>query len=317
MSAPTDQKSPSEVAVVVTVPSDQMKKLDEWINLVHNALPKGAQVWHVRRGIYDEGEGEQKISFLAAISHCNTLYTQSTECWTASVFSVAGQTTVRLIPPEPKPFPPMVLHEAKTLSAKFRMPDYTKILCTNDSRYVSLMPWHIPDLINKLAPLEKTPPKKIIDMTAHVGVDAANLALTFPDAYVYAVELNPQTHALLATNLKALGVKGEAVCGNGVDFALKHATEVDMVYIDPPWEGGAEYQKFKNVSLTLTDGGGCLWEMPDLVAALRKKNPRLTVIVKTPLNYDKKKSLQPMQEIRNYKGGVFTRPSYLLSIHCT
>jgi hypothetical protein len=90
--------------------------------------------------------------------------------------------------------------------AQFRM-------ASEVTKYSSLMPWHWPDHNAAITSFVSAAPgqvgqlkgRHILDATAHVGVDTANLALLFPHASeIRAVELNPAFYDVLARNVRTL-----------------------------------------------------------------------------------------------------------------
>jgi 16S rRNA G966 N2-methylase RsmD len=168
-----------------------------------------------------------------------------------------------------------------------------------ETRYSSLMPWHLQShnaaLRSAFASLIGDKKRgRILDATAHVGVDAINLAQVFATKDVLAVELERATFAALKRNVATVaGVRGRsntvtAQLGNGVDVlvggeAAPGASPYDLVYLDPPW-GGPDYKKAGEVDLVLTDGRGDRWTMPKLIEVALGTTAR-HICLKAPLNY--------------------------------
>lgn len=155
----------------------------------------------------------------------------------------------------------------------------------SESRYSSLMPWHIASLLNVKNYLPSSP-KKIVDLTAHIGVDTIFYGILYPDADILAIENNKDTFLKLEYNLKKYG---EILNRKGTFKALlsdsskllddPRITGADIVYIDPPW-GGTEYKKEAFIGLKLGD--------LDIINVVLKLLERVkTIVLKIPLNFDK------------------------------
>src|SRR3989304_6636948 len=153
-----------------------------------------------------------------------------------------------------------------------------------ESRYSSLMPWHISSLLNiKFLPHTA---KKIVDLTAHIGVDTIFYGILYPDADILAIENNNNTFLKLEYNLKKYG---EILKRKGTFKALladsskllddPRITDADIVYIDPPW-GGTKYKKETFIRLKLGD-----LDIINVVLKLLQNVP--IVILKIPINFDK------------------------------
>jgi hypothetical protein len=162
--------------------------------------------------------------------------------------------------------------------------NYGELLITNESRYSSLMPWHI-DQVSQIV-LQETYGlniNQIVDNNAHIGVDSILFRLLFPDANILSIELNPQTFNLLQQNVNHLNqiinqqhVKPIDVvnddCLNYVGF------KTDIQFYDPPW--GIDYQKYNKMNLYLSN-----IDLGYIVNNVLRVNPCL-IILKLPFNID-------------------------------
>jgi 16S rRNA G966 N2-methylase RsmD len=126
------------------------------------------------------------------------------------------------------------------------------------------------------------PLKRILDLTAHIGVDTANTALAFPGSQLTAVEIDPLTAALHRRNMEALGLSDRVETLVGDSTALASAGKLppaDLALVDPPW-GGPDYWKEKTIPQ--------MSERPfaALVADLLEKGLALAVSSKLPMHVD-------------------------------
>ncbi|XGW24635.1 hypothetical protein V3C99_006232 [Haemonchus contortus] len=115
----------------------------------------------------------------------------------------------------------------------------------------------------------------IVDAFAGVGGNSIQLALK--GAQVIAIDLDPVRLKCARENAKVYGVDDriEFVCGDFFHFAAKwtndvgRSTEVDAVFLSPPW-GGPSYLKSKDFDLDdLTPNGF------DIYTAARKMSPNI------------------------------------------
>ena len=147
--------------------------------------------------------------------------------------------------------------------------DYRWFETTNASAYSSLMPWHLRSkqeaLLQEFAGEAKQAGARftIVDATAHVGVDTANLRVLFPRAAVTAIEIDPAVAEVTRRNVARVAratrlAAPEVRVGDGAAFikslslgADAPATErppateqppaterpPNLLYLDPPWGG--------------------------------------------------------------------------------
>lgn len=86
--------------------------------------------------------------------------------------------------------------------------------------------------------------RRIVDGTAHVGVDTAVLAHSFPEASITAIERDPDVFRVLGRNLEEHGYADRVTTLNTsvVNYLESSPPEADLFYLDPPW-GGPDYKK--------------------------------------------------------------------------
>lgn len=128
--------------------------------------------------------------------------------------------------------------------------------------------------------------RKIVDATAHVGVDAAVLAHSFPKASITAIEYDPDVYRILNANLKRHGYadRVQTLNESSADYFLKQGgdPDADLVYFDPPW-GGPGYKKTSDLYLRSSHGKGVpVSKVINMVLATSSA----IVILKTPHNFD-------------------------------
>lgn len=182
-------------------------------------------------------------------------------------------------------FPDYVINWNWDITSKYKM-NYTRFVTYKDvSRYSSLMPWHLMSfehVLNTHGPSVSVI-KRVVDGTAHIGVDTVFLSNYYNRAETAAVEIDPDVCEILKYNLKQqLDWKVDVHCTDFLTY-MKTMPSVDLVYLDPPW-GGPGYRKESNVVLKLGDE-----LIEDVVASLLKKVR--WVIVKTPLNFTPKHTM--------------------------
>lgn len=128
--------------------------------------------------------------------------------------------------------------------------------------------------------------RRIVDATAHVGVDSAVLAHSFPQAKITAIEYDPDVYKILNANLERHGYSDrvDALNESSADYFLRHGGEpdADLVYFDPPW-GGPGYKKTSDLYLRSSQGKGV--PVSKVVNAVLGSSDAL-VVLKTPHNFD-------------------------------
>lgn len=124
--------------------------------------------------------------------------------------------------------------------------------------------------------------KRVVDATAHVGVDTAVLAHSFPDAKIVAIEWDPDNYEKLKRNLDARGIadRVETLNMSAVDYFDGTPPGADLVYMDPPW-GGRDYRRVDDLPFL---GKPKNTPMHKVINDALKIAP--IVVAKVPYNFD-------------------------------
>ena len=124
----------------------------------------------------------------------------------------------------------------------------------------------------------------ILDGTANVGGDVINFALNPNVARVVAIEINPDTFAMLENNIRIfkLEKKIRAIQGNSLDIIGKCADgeHFDILFLDAPW-GGTSYKAQKFLDLEMSGK-----KLVDVVSMAQKCRNIDNIILKIPFNYN-------------------------------
>jgi precorrin-6B methylase 2 len=124
----------------------------------------------------------------------------------------------------------------------------------------------------------------ILDGTANVGGDVINFGLNPNVARVVAIEINPDTFAMLENNIRVYGFseKIRAIQGNSLDIIGKCADgeHFDILFLDAPW-GGTSYKTQKFLDLEMSGK-----KLADVVSMAQKCRNIDNIILKIPFNYN-------------------------------
>ena len=124
----------------------------------------------------------------------------------------------------------------------------------------------------------------ILDGTANVGGDVINFGLNPNVARVVAIEINPETFAMLENNIRIfkLEKKIQAIHGNSLDIIGKCADgeHFDILFLDAPW-GGTSYKAHKFLDLEMSGK-----KLADVVTMAQKCRNIDNIILKIPFNYN-------------------------------
>jgi precorrin-6B methylase 2 len=124
----------------------------------------------------------------------------------------------------------------------------------------------------------------ILDGTANVGGDVINFGLNPNVARVVAIEINPDTFAMLENNIRVfkLEKKIRAIQGNSLDIIGKCADgeHFDILFLDAPW-GGTSYKTHKFLDLEMSGK-----KLADVVSMAQKCRNIDNIILKIPFNYN-------------------------------
>lgn len=148
-----------------------------------------------------------------------------------------------------------------------------------ETGYSSPKPEHIPQEIEFFR-LHFSHAMKIIDGTAHVGVDTAILAHAIPNAGILAIEIKPKTYEALVENMKRRGLTGIVNTWNGdvVNFINTTNEKVDLFYLDPPWGGPGYKRGISDLPLS----GTSLFSITDIILTRVSSN----IVIKVPFNFN-------------------------------
>lgn len=124
----------------------------------------------------------------------------------------------------------------------------------------------------------------ILDGTANVGGDVINFGLNPNVSRVVAIEINPETFAMLENNIRIfkLEKKIQAIHGNSLDIIGKCADgeHFDILFLDAPW-GGTSYKTHKFLDLEMSGK-----KLADVVKMAQKCRNIDNIILKIPFNYN-------------------------------
>ena len=166
-----------------------------------------------------------------------------------------------------------ILKEGDQTSIPFR-----NFKITEESKYSSLLPKHVKQVEQIfLTWFNHNDIKKIVDATAHIGVDSVHFRLMFPKAEINSYEINTNTYQLLEKNVKDFTIHTHNINFLKADLP----SDISFVYIDAPW-GGRNYNKIKDDTFELYLGKLNIKEIAKhLLLSKKTKN----VILKVPRNY--------------------------------
>ena len=124
----------------------------------------------------------------------------------------------------------------------------------------------------------------ILDGTANVGGDVINFGLNPNVVRVVAIEINPETFAMLENNIRIfkLEKKIQVIHGNSLDIIGKCADgeHFDILFLDAPW-GGTSYKTQKFLDLEMSGK-----KLADVVSMAQKCRNIDNIILKIPFNYN-------------------------------
>src|SRR5579872_4330868 len=114
-------------------------------------------------------------------------------------------------------FPQWVIESSK----KEGCVDYSKLKAIPGSQYMSLLPYQTKQVTafwKKLG--QKVPIKTVVDACSHIGLDLINLALTFPEVKLTAIEIGKEEVKCLQHNVDVTGISGRVTIVN--DSCVKY-----------------------------------------------------------------------------------------------
>jgi predicted NAD-dependent protein-ADP-ribosyltransferase YbiA (DUF1768 family)/predicted RNA methylase len=167
---------------------------------------------------------------------------------------------------------------------------YQLFRIVNSSPYSVLKPWEKKDVNAALTKWFQpvTSIRRIVDATAHIGVDTVNMSNVFPQAVIDAYEIVPETYEALVVNIQRLKKTGR-IRPHNEDITLWEPTfVVDFLYVDPPW-GGQNYDKQESLDLFLQREGNAPDAAKNLNALVDKwleSGKIRNVVMKVPKNFN-------------------------------
>ena len=212
------------------------------------------------------------------------------------IFKRAGLTEAEMVAAAP---PVEAVQAMETMEKRFPV-GITKFNTTgtyklyrivDSSPYSVLKPWEKKD-VNAAFQKWFSPAssiRRIVDATAHIGVDTVNLSNLFPKAIIDAYEVVPETYEALVVNLQRMKKTGQ-IRPHNEDITEWEPTEmVDFLYVDPPW-GGENYDEKNSIDLFLQREGNAPDEAKNVNALIDKwleTGKIRNVIMKAPKNYNR------------------------------
>lgn len=214
------------------------------------------------------------------------------------IFKRAGLTEAEMVAEAPRP--DAVAAEAAEAAVNKRFgKEITKFNTTgtyqlyrivNSSPYSVLKPWEKKDVNAAFTKWFQpvTSIRRIVDATAHIGVDTVNMSNVFPRAVIDAYEIVPETYEALVVNIQRLK-KTDRIRPHNEDITLWEPTfVVDFLYVDPPW-GGKNYDKQDSLDLFLQREGNAPDEAKNMNALVDKwidSGKIRSVVMKVPKNFN-------------------------------
>jgi hypothetical protein len=158
------------------------------------------------------------------------------------------------------------------------------------SQYSVLKPWekkHVKAALQGwFSPATRV--RRIVDATAHIGVDTIHFSELFPNALIDAFEIVPETYAALVKNIKRFR-KTQQITPRNEDIVLWEPTYVvDFLYVDPPW-GGKSYKEKELLDLYLQKEGNAANEAKNVNALIEKwlgTGKVRSIVLKAPFNFN-------------------------------
>lgn len=201
-----------------------------------------------------------------------------------TVISNELKTAIDLTKPVTESWSVIILKTAAELPKDLYI-DYKSLCVTPESRFFSLLPFHIPQVAASYRAILPDNIKSIVDATAHIGVDTLNFANIFPTAKITSIEIESKAQGCLVNNTRNIRDRVEVIAGSFIDWGRKGISpNIDLLYFDPPW--GVEYVKHKEnkTKQSLFLGG---YSVSDLVKSSLSSGIK-TVVLKVPITFDYK-----------------------------
>jgi hypothetical protein len=168
---------------------------------------------------------------------------------------------------------------------------YALYSIVNSSAYSVLKPWEKRDVNTALQkwfqPVQSV--KRIVDATAHIGVDTINMSNVFPNATIDAYEIVPETYQALVKNIVRFKKQQRILPHNEDITSWEPSYTLDFLYVDPPW-GGKNYAKEDSIDLYLQKESNEHNETKNVNAMIDKwlaTGKIRNIVMKAPKNFNK------------------------------
>jgi predicted RNA methylase len=201
-------------------------------------------------------------------------------------------------------------------------PEYKDFVSVESSEYSSLKPWEKPQVSSIYKKWFSQPNliKRIVDASAHIGVDTIHMAELFPEATIDAFEIIPETTLALQKNVKTKKLENRITVHYEDSTVWIPTHNIDIIYIDPPW-GGKGYQDIYSLDLYMQSEQSM--KVPDkninfIIDRWMETGFVRNVILKVPFNFNKNyiKNRYDVKEERVEKIKRDNKPAYYL-LHIT
>ena len=166
----------------------------------------------------------------------------------------------------------------------------------SSSAYSVLKPWHksaVRTIMLGWFP-QPTSVKRIVDATAHIGVDSIHMSELFPSAKIDSFEIDNIIYRKLVNNIITFKKEGIITPHYGDATLWQPPYTVDFLYVDPPW-GGLDYLNKASMNLYLQSEKNEPNEEKNVVNVIRNwfdTGKVRNVILKAPRNFNK----EPLEE---------------------
>lgn len=163
---------------------------------------------------------------------------------------------------------------------------------------------NILDIINthlvKDMKYEDTKHLTLADATGGVGGDTITFAKHFKR--VISIEKDKERYEHLVNNINVYELDNVSTINDDSTIILQHLTDIDILYIDPPW-GGKDYKKRNMIHLEF----GAIELETFIISMLEKVSQIRLICLKLPRNYDLRHVHERIVEQGRYTETYFHR----------
>ncbi len=168
---------------------------------------------------------------------------------------------------------------------------YKLFSIVSSSPYSVLKPWEktqVNLVLRKWFPVADSV-RRIVDATAHIGVDTINFSNQFKKALIDAYEIVPETYEALVKNI-AKFKKQDRIRPHNEDISQWEPSHItDFLYVDPPW-GGKSYAEKESLDLYLQKEENAHNESKNVNVLIDKwfqSGKIRNILLKAPKNFNK------------------------------